>query len=490
MLVPVLLLSPKGEFTSSVIVGALIIVIFGFIDDRRELGYKSKFAGQCIAALVVILHGGVGIRSLGTLLPAGTVLPPWLAVPLTLVVIVGITNAFNLSDGLDGLAGGISLLCFSCIAILAYQLQEFTIAVFAVAIVGAIFAFLRFNTYPAVIFMGDAGSLLLGFLAATLSLGLTQGGHKVSPLFPMLLLGLPALDTMTVMITRLAEGRSPFVADKNHFHHKLIRAGLRHWEAVSAIYLLQAVLVAVAYTLRFSSDGALLCFYGVFAGVLSAWFVVIEKTGWQVRRNPFIEQMVKHHLQVLKEKAILIKVAYWFVLLFLPGMLIFSALLPAEIPAPFASLSLCWAGMLFLVMLFRPGWLEITLRLALFYLIPLLVYLYQCGSVGWLDYRAEKIYNISFLLLVGFVICMLKLTRRQNGFRTTPTDFLILFIALIVPNLPDAQMQSYRMGLFAAKLIAFFFSYEVLVGELRGELNGLGLTTIATLLVVYARGIL
>ena len=82
---------------------------------------------------------------------------------------------------------------------------------------------------------------------------------------------------------------------------------------------------------------------------------------------------------------------------------------------------------------------------------------------------------------------MLKLTRRQNGFKTTPTDFLILFIALIVPNLPDAQIQSYQMGLFAAKIIAMLFSYEVLVGELRGELHGFGLTIISALLVVWVR---
>jgi UDP-GlcNAc:undecaprenyl-phosphate GlcNAc-1-phosphate transferase len=109
--------------------------------------------------------------------------------------------------------------------------------------------------------------------------------------------------------------------------------------------------------------------------------------------------------------------------------------------------------------------------------------------VSWMSFEFVRIYNLSFLFLVFFVIWMLKLTRRQNGFKTTPTDFLILFIALIVPNLPDAQIQSYQMGLFAAKIIALLFSYEVLVGELRGELHGFSLTIISALLVVWVRGL-
>jgi len=251
MLAPVLIWSPNDVFTRSVIIGAGVIVMVGFIDDQRNLNYKLKFAAQLLAASIVIFHGKLTIHSLGMLLPSGMDLPNGLTVLLTLIVIVGVTNAINLSDGLDGLAGGIALLCFSCIAIVAYQSGQYTTALIAATVIGAIFAFLRFNTYPAVIFMGDAGSLLLGFLAVTLALDVSQSSETVSPLFPLLLLGFPILDTIRVMIERIAAGRSPFYADRNHFHHKLMALGFLHTEAVVIIYLLQAFLVAFAYLSRY-----------------------------------------------------------------------------------------------------------------------------------------------------------------------------------------------------------------------------------------------
>ncbi|MBU4484311.1 undecaprenyl/decaprenyl-phosphate alpha-N-acetylglucosaminyl 1-phosphate transferase, partial [bacterium] len=120
VLIPVLLWTPADKFAIALLIGAGIVVLLGLVDDFKDLGYKAKFAGQIAAALVVILYGGVKIKSLGMLLPVGVLLPDLLAIPLTLIVIVGVTNAINLADGLDGLAGGICILSFLCIAYLAY----------------------------------------------------------------------------------------------------------------------------------------------------------------------------------------------------------------------------------------------------------------------------------------------------------------------------------------------------------------------------------
>lgn len=218
------------------------------------------------------------------LLPDNVFLPDWFAIPFTLIAIVGVTNAINLSDGLDGLAGGISLLSFICIGCLAYCSANIVIALLSIAVVGAILGFLRFNTYPAVMFMGDAGSQLLGFLAVTLSLALTQGNTSFTPLLPLILLGFPVLDTLTVMFERVAGGKSPFVADKNHFHHKLIRLGLYHTEAVLVIYIFQAFLVTSAFVFRFYPEWFLLIFYIIFStGILSGFFVA-KKRGWKFKR--------------------------------------------------------------------------------------------------------------------------------------------------------------------------------------------------------------
>jgi UDP-GlcNAc:undecaprenyl-phosphate GlcNAc-1-phosphate transferase len=489
VLIPVLLWAPSSHFIQSLLIGSAIIVLFGFIDDQRDLSYTSKFAGQILAALVVIIYGGLKIKSLGMILPAGIQLPDRFAIPLTLIVIVGVTNAMNLSDGLDGLAGGISLLCFICIGLLAYQSGNFVIAVFSVAVIGAIFAFLRFNTHPAIIFMGDAGSLLLGFLAITLAVRLTQDGSPVSPLFPLLLFGVPVLDTVSVVLERLFEGRSPFVADKKHLHHKLINLGLFHTEAVFTIYILQAFLVTAAFIFRFYSEWFLFIFYLLFSGTILFWLSITAQSGWQFNRHDLVLGFISDKLSVLKEKTVFIKISYWAVLMGLPSLVLFTCLLPARIPAPFHVISFCLACIILLIMLFKTGWMEKTLRLTMYFLVPLLVYQSHVKMVAWLSVEFIRIYNVSFLVLVFFVIWMLKLTRRQNGFKTTPTDFLILFIALIVPNLPDAHIQSYQMGLFAAKIIALLFSYEVLVGELRGELHGFALTIIAALLVVWVRGL-
>jgi len=178
-----------------------------------------------IAALVIILYGGITIDNLGVLLPEGYLLPKAISILLTLMVIVGVTNAINLSDGLDGLAGGITLLTFICIAYLAFRCENIAIAISAVAAAGAIFGFLRYNTHPAVIFMGDSGSQFIGFLAIVLPVALTQQNTPLSPFLPLIILGFPILDTMTVMTERIADGRSPFVADKKPFSSQIDAGG-------------------------------------------------------------------------------------------------------------------------------------------------------------------------------------------------------------------------------------------------------------------------
>ena len=293
-LVPVVLVADGGRFVNSVLIGACVIVLFGLVDDLKNLGWKAKFAGQIAAALIVILYGKLNICYLGSCLPDGVSLPEVLALPITMVVIVGVTNAINLSDGLDGLAGGTSLFIFLCIGIVCYTGGDFPeklfIMLLCTAMIGAIFGFLRFNTYPATVFMGDTGSQLLGFLAVTLSLGVTQRETPLSPLLPLLLLGFPVLDTLTVMVERIAAGRMPFSPDKNHFHHKLMRLGLFHTEAVVTIYGITALLTAAAYLLRYHSDWLLLSCYAAFCAL-----VVLDVHGRRAPRVPVPPHGVFRH---------------------------------------------------------------------------------------------------------------------------------------------------------------------------------------------------
>lgn len=486
--IPVLFQAPGNEFLWALAIGTTVIVSFGVLDDIRDLNYKTKLAAQVGASLIMILYGGVKINCLGDLLPDGMFLPDWISIPLTLVVIVGVINAVNLSDGLDGLAGGICLLIFMCIGYLAYRSDSMIIAMVAVGVVGSIFGFLRFNTYPATLFMGDAGSQFLGFLAASLSLKLTVGNTPLCCLLPLILLGFPILDTLSVMMERLTKGRPPFIADKNHFHHKLMGLGLYHTEAVVVIYILQALLVTAAFIFRFHSAWLLLLSYLVFCGLILSGFFAAKRTGWRLKRTHFIDKSIKGRLRFLKEKNILIIFSFRIVQIGVPSLMFLTCLLATGVYR-YLSLSTLFAVILLLLtLIFARKWLDSVLRVVLYLVIPFVVYLSSTNGPAWIGNRAEQIYNVSFAVIALCAILTLRFTRRKSGFRTTPMDFLILFVALVIPNIPDSGINSYHMGLVSAKIIVLFFSYDILMGELRENQKWLGLSSIAALVVVTVKG--
>ncbi len=382
--VSVLLWANGDQLVQAVLLGTGIVVVFGLVDDFKGIGYKGKFVGQIAAALVVIFYGGLTIKSLGMLLPYDVLLPVWVAIPLTLLVIVGVTNAINLSDGLDGLAGGISLLSFICIGYLAYRTENIGIALFSVAVVGAIFGFLRFNTYPATLFMGDAGSQCLGFTGITLCLGLTQGNTPLSPLLPLLLLGFPVLDTVTVMLDRVYHGRSPLKADTNHFHHKLIGLGFYHTEAVFIIYVIQAFLVTAAFVLRFYSEWLLLNLYIGLSGLILLGFFIASKTRWKVTRYDLIDRVIKGKLKVLREKNIFILVSFRILEIGTYALLLFTCFVPSNVPGYVSIIAIGLFGCIVGIRLFKKEWTGITLQFALYLMIPFIIYVSATDMAPWM----------------------------------------------------------------------------------------------------------
>ena len=488
MAVPLLPWAVADAFMEAVFLGAGVVLLCGFVDDLKSLGWKVKFAAQVAGALIVVLYGGLEIRSLGLLLPQGHLLPAAVAVPLTILVIVGITNAVNLSDGLDGLAGGICLLSFSCIGYLAHLTDNLSVTLVSVAVVGAIVGFMRFNTYPASLFMGDAGSQFLGFTGACLALGLTQGGSPLSPLLPLVILGFPILDTLAVMAERIAAGQSPFQADNRHFHHRLLSFGLYHSEAVMIIYALQAGLVTAALFLRFHSEWLILLGYLLFAVAVVAAFLIGDKTGFRFKRYPLIDRVIKGKLKVLKERAVVIRIAYKAARIGVPALLIISCIMADQSPSYLAYVSF---GLLLVVLLsfyVSNGWFPNAVRLALYLLIPVVVYLnIETAGPEWLNGFYVKLYHLSFGLLALVVVLTLKFTRRQSGFKVSPIDIIIIFLAVIVPNLPDPKLAG---KYFAVEVIILLFSYEVLLGEMRGKVGRVGLTTMAALAIFGLKGII
>jgi UDP-GlcNAc:undecaprenyl-phosphate GlcNAc-1-phosphate transferase len=488
ILLPVLFWAPMNGFGHALLSGAGVIVVFALMDDVVNLGYRPKFMGQILAALCVVVFGDLQVRSLGTLLAPNTFLPPIVAIPLTCFLIVAATNAINLSDGLDGLAGGISLLMFICIGFIGYN-HHFLLAVFvSVAVAGAIFGFLRYNTHPAVIFMGDTGSQLLGFLAMCLSIRISQNVDGLSKMLPLVLLGFPFIDTLVVMVERISRGESPFKADKNHLHHKLMRLGLYHSEAVVAIYLHQTVLVLAAFLFRFASDGFLLSFYLVFAAVVITGSTVTDRMGWKIPRFDLVDRVIKGRLRKLREQAILIKVAFKSIEIMTPALLWTLCLLMEPPPAYFAVICLGMGITMTAAAAWRKPVPSDALRFSLYICLPFIVF--QCTSCVQNDLPLlfRHLFNIMHGALTFFVILTLKFTRRRKGFRVTPMDFLVLFLAVALPYIPNAHVQSMHMGIVATRVIVVLFSYEVLIGELRGQVRGQTLAAAGALILAALRG--
>ncbi|MGD0229344.1 MAG: MraY family glycosyltransferase [Syntrophorhabdales bacterium] len=482
-------LAPQGYFLKAYAISGLFIVFFGMIDDFKGIDFRFKFLIQTVAAIVMVIYGGIKIKSLGGLLPDDMLLPDAVAIPLTVVAIVGVTNAVNLADGLDGLAGGICLLSFCCLAYLAYLEEDLTSCLLALALAGALFGFLSYNTYPAKLFMGDTGSQFLGFSAISLSLRLTQGETAVSPLLPLLIIGFPVLDTFVVMAQRLAEKRPIFSPDRNHFHHRLMELGLFHTESVLVVYSIQALLVTAAFVFRFRAEWFLLAAYILFAAAILTGFHVAEKRRWRLPRYHFFDTIIKGRLRSLREQGAVIKVCFGIIRFGVPFLLFVSCLVPSEIPFSFSLLCTALMGVLLIVWRFKKDWMRGCLTVILYLFIPLIVSLgvEKANDTGSLF---SRLHSLSHIVLVFFVVLTLKFTRRERGFRTTPMDFLVLFIALVVPHVLSGYLHTENLSAIAATTMVFYFSYEVLMGELRGKLTGLAAASTLPFLIVIARGFL
>lgn len=258
--------------------GALLLVLIGFLDDFRELIPRWKFIVQLLAVGAMMLLSGTVLLTFGNLLGIGEISFQTLAIPMTILGAVGVINAVNMIDGLDGLAGGVSLIAFAAIAILAYMDGQKAHMLLSLALCGSVLAFLWFNWRPASLFMGDAGSLLLGFSLAFLSIAITQKkGSTVPPVAPLLILAVPIVDTVTIMTRRVMRGGSPFQADRYHLHHIIMRFGADGEKAVAIIMLLSLFFSGLAVTgtfLHMPEAYMFACFMAyAFTYFLSSFFI-------------------------------------------------------------------------------------------------------------------------------------------------------------------------------------------------------------------------
>ena len=241
----VLIFMPLTTQLRGMLLGGVIIVILGIFDDIYALPAIPKFLVQIVAALVAVLAGNrieaVSNPNIFSSEPFWVL--GWLAIPITVFWIVGITNAVNLIDGLDGLACGVSTISSMTLLVIALIVSEPETAILTAALAGGCIGFLPYNLNPAKIFMGDTGSTFLGFILAVVSIqGLFKFYTIISFAVPFLMLGLPIFDTAFAIIRRLAKGQSPMTPDRGHIHHRLIDMGFSQKQAVATLYVISAIL--------------------------------------------------------------------------------------------------------------------------------------------------------------------------------------------------------------------------------------------------------
>lgn len=229
----------------TMLVGAIIIVIVGMVDDIYRLPALVKLVAQIMAA-VIAASGGNVIRYVSApewLVSEGHLNLNLMAVPVTVLWIVLITNAVNLIDGLDGLAAGVSGISSVCLVVVALGYSDMTVAVLCGALAGGCVGFLPYNISPARIFMGDTGSTFIGYILAVASIqGLFKIYAIISFLVPFLLLGLPIFDVCFAVISRISHGDSPLKADREHVHYRLLDMGLSKQQTVAVLYIISGIL--------------------------------------------------------------------------------------------------------------------------------------------------------------------------------------------------------------------------------------------------------
>ncbi|THE12308.1 undecaprenyl/decaprenyl-phosphate alpha-N-acetylglucosaminyl 1-phosphate transferase [Bacillus timonensis] len=242
------ILQPESPYKYPILIGSIIIIITGILDDMYEISAKWKLFGQLAAAGILIFNGvDVEIVNLPFI---GQIDLGFMTIPLTLLWIVGVTNAINLIDGLDGLAAGVSAIALITISGMAIIKGDVFVMMLGIIVIASTLGFLIYNFHPAKIFMGDTGALFLGYMIAVLSLLGFKNVTFISFIVPIIILGVPISDTFFAIIRRIINKQPLSAPDKSHLHHCLLRIGYSHRKTVLLIYGMSALfgLVAIVFS--------------------------------------------------------------------------------------------------------------------------------------------------------------------------------------------------------------------------------------------------
>ncbi len=451
-LVPILIWMPQSDLVLPLVSSLSVIFVFGLLDDRTDLNYKVKFGAQFLAAAIIVYGGDVVIVNYPFLFDH--VPPAPICQLLTIIFLVAITNAINLSDGLDGLAGGTTLLTIGCLILVANAQADSVLLLFCLAVIGATIGFMRFNSHPAHVFMGDSGSQFLGFCAAVVAIMVTQESNTaLSPLVPLLVLGLPILDTSYVMLRRILSGRSPFAADRGHIHHRFLDNGYSHHTSVLIIHMLQVGLVLLAYHMRYASDLNILLVYIAFS------IVVLALTSARFTSSKIIGRFVSvqfDRFEISQNSQQLRRLSFQVISALLAVFLVSVALFVPVIEPEFGFASAFLILTLVVLVSFKHFELRLgIIRLCLFTIAMYCVYLLE--QTLQLQSTPRPMGVMLFFAFLGLMVAFIIRFWDRNYFGVSALDIIVVAVALILPVVVDVNiLSSYSQATIIESLVLLY----------------------------------
>lgn len=474
-IVPIVFWLPFEPVITSYIFGCLVLLIFGVWDDSCELGHYVKFIGQFVAVLPAVYYADLYVATI----PLIGDIPEVVGKAFTVIAIVGMINATNHSDGLDGLAGGLSLLSLACIGYFMYMVGDTAMIFLVVSVMGGVFGFLRFNSHPAKVFMGDGGSQFLGFSLGFLVIVLTHKSNPaLSSALPLLILGLPVVDILAVFYLRISGGMNWFKATRNHIHHRLLDLGFTHYESVIIIYLVQTLLILCSILFMYDYDWLILSIYFTVVISVFIFLTVLERRGFKLKRADGASVVDGFINKKLKSKILLRLLGDYIV--FAVALVFLSISFAVDsVPADIGYLSL---GLIILVLLVYIG-LKVHLRnlakLILFVTAAFVVYL------DFLYLHFDNSFNSDlettvYALMAAAVIMIIKFDDTVD-FSMSPLDYLMAILVVIALTIFNMAPENNIYGDYMLKIIILFYGCELIE---KRNLLGFKAVTVTSLLAL------
>lgn len=493
-LIPLFAMTTLTPLLGVFIYGSLILLLFGALDDRYEMGPKMKFIGQFLAAVPLVVFGDFFISQYPVFVEWQP--PVALSMGITIVCLVAMINATNQSDGLDGLAGGESLLTLAGIALLAYLAESSVLLIVALAAVGGVLGFLRYNTHPARVFMGDSGAQFLGFVVGFLAIWLTQyADTELSAAAMLPLLGLPVFDFFLVLYVRLRNKQPIFKASKHHIHHRLLDRGFVHKETVTIIYVLHAAMVLSGLLLRHAHDLVILAAYAGICGVFLLLLTSAERRDWRAHESGLqFGQLIDMSGDIDKtlRKKLLVVFPRRALEFLIPVYLVAVTLLIDDVDIDYGFVALILLIPVALQSFLRRSLGSTPRRLAVYTVTVFVVYLCAWDRSGWQRDWApmfEMGYYIAVALCVAVAI-RFSPRRRKEEFRVTSLDYLLLFVVLCSIFFADfLPVGQFSVPIFIVALVVMLYGIELLMVERKQRADWLGKASGLALLIIAWRGL-